>query len=112
MVVGGGPDNVGGRGLVRGGGPIPSPRVVPAFIAEMFCPRGRVGRPVPASAIVGSLDGWADSWSSVSGRSLRLREVIAGRDEENEAGIVLGIPNRLNANASEVRVTTRQSRDN
>lgn len=89
MVVGGGPDSAGGRGLVRGGGPKPSLRVLPAFVAEIFCPRGRVGLPVPASAMVGSLDGWVDSWSSsVSLRSLRLRDVEAGRDEENEAGIL------------------------
>jgi hypothetical protein len=89
MVVGGGPDSAGGRGLARGGGPKPSLRVLPAFVAEIFCPRGRVGLPVPASAMVGSLDGWVDSWSSlVSLRSLRLRDVEAGRDEENEAGIL------------------------
>ena len=89
MVVGGGPDNAGGRGLVRGGGPRPSLRVLPVFVAEIFCPKGRVGRPVPASAIVGSLDGWVDSRSSSSAPagSLRLRDVGAGRDEENEAGI-------------------------
>ena len=89
MVVGGGPDNAGGRGLVRGGGPKPSLRVLLAFVTEIFCPRGRVGRPVPASAMVGSLDGWVYSGSSsVPVGSLRLRDVVAGRDEENEAGIL------------------------
>ena len=89
MVVGGGPDNAGGRGLVRGGGPRPSLRILPVFVAEIFCPRGRVGRPVPVSTIVGSLDGWVDSWSSsVPVGSLRFKEVVAGRDEENEAGIL------------------------
>jgi hypothetical protein len=88
MVLGGGPDNAGGRGFVRGGGPKPSLRVLPAFVAEMFCPRGRVGRPVPTSAIVGSLDGWMGSWSSSVVESLRLSDVEAGRDEENEAGIL------------------------
>ena len=89
MEVGGGPDNVGGRGLVSGGGPNPNPRVAPTFIAEKFCVRGRVGRPVPASAMVGSLDGCAESQSS-SLRILRLRDVTGGRDEENEAGILSG----------------------
>lgn len=89
MVVGGGPDKAGGRGLVRGGGPIPSLRVLLVFTTEIFCPSGRVGRPVSASAIVGSLDGWMDSWSSSVSASLRLKEVEAGREEENEAGIVL-----------------------
>lgn len=89
MEVGGGPDNVGGRGLVSGGGPNPNPRVAPTFIAEKFCVRGRVGRPVPASAMVGSLDGCAESHSS-SLRILRLRDVTGGRDEENEAGILSG----------------------
>ena len=89
MVVGGGPDNAGGRGLVRGGGPKPSLRAFPAFVAEMLFPKGRVGRPVPASAMVGSLDGWVDSWSSsLTVASLRLREVVAGSEEENEAGII------------------------
>ncbi|SRR6266446_3054738 len=89
MVVGSEPDNAGGRGFVRGGGPRPSLRVVLVFVTEIFCPRGRVGRPVPASAMVGSLDGCVDSWrSSVSVGSLRLREVTAGREKENEAGIL------------------------
>jgi hypothetical protein len=90
MVVGGGPDNAGGRGFVRGGGPIPSLRVPSAFTAEIFGPSGRDGRPVPASEMVGSLDGCVVSWSSsASMRILRLRDVVVGREEENEAGIVL-----------------------
>ena len=114
MLVGGGPDNAGGRGLVRGGGPIPNLRVPLAFVADMFCPRGRVGRPVPASAMVGSLDGWVDSWSSSgSTRSLRLRDVVVGRDEENEAGIVLkdARPVAVRVGRGAVRVMARQSRD-
>ena len=89
MEVGGGPDNAGGRGLVRGGGPIPNPWVAPTFIADVFCLRGRVGRPLPASAMVGSLDGCAGSCSSSLG-ILRLRDVMVGSDEENEAGILSG----------------------
>ena len=88
MVVGGGPDNAGGRGLVRGGGPIPRFRVFPTLTAVTFCVRGRIGRPVPVSAMVGSLDGCLNSWSS-SLRSFRLRDVAEGRETENEAGIVL-----------------------
>src|SRR5260221_664875 len=56
MVVGGGPDSAGGRGLVRGGGPIPSLRAPLAFTAGIFCPRGRVCRPVPTSEMVGSVE--------------------------------------------------------
>jgi hypothetical protein len=89
MDVGGGPDNAGGRGLVSGGGPNPNPRAAPTFMAERFCVRGRIGRPLPASAIVGSLDGCTESYSS-SLRILRLRDVTGGRDEENEAGILGG----------------------
>lgn len=73
MDVGGGPDNAGGRGLVRGGGPIPNPRVAPTFMTLRFCVRGRIGRPLPASAIVGSLDGCPGSYSS-SLTVLRLRD--------------------------------------
>ncbi len=89
MEGGGRSDNAGGRGLVRGGGPIPNPRVGPTFITDMFCLRGRgcVGRPLPASVMVGSLEGRAESHSS-SLRTLRLRDVIGGSDEEKEAGIL------------------------
>ena len=89
MKVGGGPDNAGGRGLVRGGGPIPNPRVAPTFTADTFGLRGRVGRSLPASAMVGSFDGCTESCSS-SLATLRLRDVTAGSDEENEAGILSG----------------------
>jgi len=49
-------------------------------------------------------------------RSLRLRDVVVGRDEENEAGIVLKNPRPVAAEAicvgrGAVRVTTRRSRD-
>ena len=97
---------MGGRGLVSGGGPNPNPRVAPTFMAEMFCVRGRVGRPLPASAMVGSFGGGADSHSS-SLRILRLRVVMGWRDEENEAGIL-----RLSSSSqSRVVFRTRQSRE-
>lgn len=106
MDVGGGPDNAGGRGLVSGGGPIPSPRVAPPFMTVRFCVRGRIGRPLPASAIVGSLDGGPGSYSS-SITVLRLRDVVWGRDEENEAGILVVHRGRVGRRDSQ----TRRSRD-
>ena len=96
MVMGGGLDNTGGHGLVRGGGPIPSLQVPLVFVTEIFHPRGHTGRPVSASAIVGSLNGGVYSRSQLSSVSLRnshLRDIAAGKADENEAGINLRVAN-------------------
>lgn len=44
--------------------------------------------------------------------SLRLREVVAGREEENEAGILSPSQSQLGLTLLELKFGTRQSRDN